>query len=73
MGMLTWFAASPTDEWITKLFTYGDTEVRRQFAMEISQQLRSSDEARQAQWWNIWLKGYWENRLQGSSGSAGRH
>lgn len=65
MGILTWFAASPTDEWITKLFTYGDTEVRHQFATEIGHQLLSLDEARQSQWWNIWLKGYWENRLQG--------
>ena len=65
IGMLTWFAASPTDEWITKLFTYGDTEVRHQFATAISHHLRSLDEARQNEWWSIWLKGYWENRLQG--------
>ena len=65
IGMLTWFAASPTDEWITKLFTYGDTEVRHQFATEISHHLRSLGEARQSEWWSIWLKGYWENRLQG--------
>ena len=39
VGVLTWFAASPTDEWITKLFTYGDAEVRHQFATEISHHL----------------------------------
>ena len=65
IGVLTWFAASPTDEWITKLFTYGDAEVRHQFATEISHHLRSLDETRQNEWWSIWLKGYWENRLQG--------
>lgn len=65
VGMLTWFAANPSNEWITKLFTYGDTEVRRQFATEISHHLRSQDEAAQNEWWNVWLKGYWENRLQG--------
>ena len=65
VGMLTWFAANSTNEWITKLFTYGDTEVRHQFATEISRHLRSLDEARQNEWWGVWLKGYWENRLQG--------
>ena len=64
-GMLTWFVANPTDEWLTKLFTHGDVEVRRQFAAEITHRLRSLDETRQIEWWNIWLKGYWENRLQG--------
>ncbi len=65
IGMLTWFATNPTNEWITKLFTYGDTETRHQFATEISHQLRSLDETRQTEWWSVWLKGYWENRLQG--------
>ena len=65
VGMLTWFAADSTDGWITKLFTYGDTEVRHQFATEISHQLRSLEEVGQKEWWSIWLKGYWENRLEG--------
>jgi len=65
IAMFTWFAARPTDEWITKLFTYGDTEVRHQFAAEIRHHLRSLDETRQSEWWSGWLKDYWENRLQG--------
>ena len=65
IAMFTRLAASPTDEWITKLFTSDDTEVRHQFATEIGHRLRSLDEARQNEWWSIWLKGYWENRLQG--------
>ena len=68
IGVLTWFAASPTDEWITKLFTYGDAEMRHQFATEISHHLRLLEETRQNEWWSIWLKGYWENRLQGVPG-----
>ena len=66
--MFTWFATDSTDEWITKLFTYGDTEVRHQFATQISQQLRSLDDVRQKEWWSVWLKGYWENRLEGVPG-----
>ena len=65
IGMLTWFASSPTDEWITNLFNYGDPSVRHQFATEVSHHLRSLGEDRQKEWWSIWLKGYWENRLSG--------
>ena len=65
VGMLTWFTSGPADEWITNLFTHGDSSVRHQFATEISHLLRSLGEARQKEWWSIWLKGYWENRLLG--------
>ena len=64
-GILTWFVTDSNDEWITKLFTHGDAEVRRQFATEVSHHLRSLDDAQQKEWWSIWLKGYWENRLLG--------
>ena len=60
-----WFASSPTDEWITKLITHGDAEVRRLFATEIERLLHTLDDARQKEWWDTWLKGYWENRLLG--------
>ena len=60
-----WFATSPTDEWITTLFTNGGAEVRRRFATEIGRHLHTLDDARQKEWWNTWLRGYWENRLLG--------
>ncbi len=63
--LLTWFASGPADEWITNLFTYGNLAARHQFATEISRHLRSLSEVRQKEWWSIWLKGYWENRLLG--------
>ncbi len=63
--LLTWFTSSPADEWITNLFTHGDLAVRNRFATEISRHLRSLGEVRQKEWWSIWLKGYWENRLLG--------
>ena len=65
IGMLVWFATSSTDEWITKLFTHGDAQVRHQFATEVSLHLRSLDDVLQKEWWSIWLKGYWENRRLG--------
>ena len=58
-----WFATGPTDEWIIKLITHGDAEVRRRFAMEIGRHLHTLDDARQKEWWNTWLRGYWEKRL----------
>ena len=63
IGMLTWFASGPTDEWITNLFNHGEAPVRHQFATEVSHHLRSLREVRQKEWWSIWMKGYWENRL----------
>ena len=65
VAMLTWFTTSPTDEWITKLFTHGDDEVKRQFATNIGNFLRHLDETRQKEWWSIWLGGYWNNRVLG--------
>ena len=65
IDLLSWFATGPIDEWITKLLTYGDAEIRHQFAMGISHRLRFLDDTRQKEWWTIWLKGYWENRLLG--------
>ena len=65
IGLLAWFVTGPTDEWITKLFTHGDAEVKHQFATEISHHLRSLDDVRQEEWWSIWLKGYWANRRLG--------
>ena len=64
-AMLTWFVTEPNDEWITKLFSNGDSNVRHEFAEQIGYRLRSLDEAQQQEWWNVWLKGYWENRLLG--------
>ena len=62
--MLVWFVSGPTDKWITKLLNDSDEEIRRLFAERIDFILRSSDEEEQKKWWDEWLKGYWENRLQ---------
>ena len=64
-AMLAWFVTGPNDEWIVKLFSSGDANVRREFAERIGYRLRSLEEVQQQEWWNVWLKGYWENRLMG--------
>ena len=65
MGMLVWFASDPADQWITKLLTHGDADARDQFAIEVGGHLRSLDVDRQKEIWNTWLRGYWQNRLDG--------
>ena len=63
--MFVWSASGPVDEWITTLLSDSDAEVRRIFAGRIGFILRSLSEEEQREMWNTWLKGYWENRLQG--------
>ena len=63
--MLVWSVSGPADEWITNLLSDSNKEVRRVFAERIGFLLRSLTEDQQKEWWNTWLKGYWENRLQG--------
>ena len=63
--MLVWSVSGPMDEWITTLFSDSTEEVRRLFAGRIGFILRSLSEDQQKEWWNTWLRGYWENRLQG--------
>ena len=63
--MLVWSVSGPADEWVTRLLSDSNEDVRREFAERIGFLLRSLTEDQQKEWWNTWLKGYWENRLQG--------
>ena len=56
------------EDWITEFFKHADAEMKNQFALEIGHRLRNLDEAGQQEWWNVWLKDYWRNRLQGVPG-----
>ncbi|KKZ14308.1 MAG: hypothetical protein TQ37_01460 [Candidatus Synechococcus spongiarum 15L] len=55
------------DKWICKFFrhTQKKPELRHKFTMQISHLLRNLDENSQREWWKVWLKDYWNNRLQG--------
>lgn len=64
-AMLGYFAADPLTIWIPKLFRHGSVDARRLFASDVKHHLRSMSEAQQREWWQRWLKAYWENRLQG--------
>ena len=54
---------SETEESI--LFPRDVQETKDYFAAEVGSRLRRMDEAEQHEWWERWLKRYWENRLQG--------
>ena len=70
-AMLTWFVSGPNDQWLTKLLAGSGQEVRQQFSREIGRLLHFLDESTQKQWWDTWIRGYWENRLIGAPAPLG--
>ena len=64
-SMLAYFAEDPIEKWIPALFQCGGQETKECFALAVESHLRNMDETRQREWWQRWLKPYWNNRLQG--------
>ena len=60
-----WVIDGANESWITEFFKYASAEGRKQFAIAIGRHLHNLDDSRRQEWWSVWLKGYWENRLQG--------
>ena len=65
ISMFTHFVEDPIDKWIPALFCYVSEEDKNFFAVEVGYRLKNLDETAQREWWQRWLKRYWENRLQG--------
>ena len=65
VGALGLLISSVRDDWISEFFKHADAGMRNQFALEVGHNLRMLDATGQQEWWNTWLKDYWENRLQG--------
>jgi hypothetical protein len=65
VAALGWFIIDADDEWITGFFERAGDEMRRLFALQVGHRLRTLDETRRKEWWDIWMRGYWENRLLG--------
>ncbi|MGH8613526.1 MAG: SIR2 family protein [Gammaproteobacteria bacterium] len=59
------YAVDPLNTWIPALFNHGGLDARRTFTSQVEWLLRSLDAAGQQDWWQRWLRQYWENRLQG--------
>ena len=60
-----WLINGANDSWITEFFKYANTEARNQFAIAVGRHLHNLDDSRRQEWWSVWLKSYWENRLRG--------
>ena len=65
ISMFTYFVENPIDKWIPALFSYSSQEDKILFAVEVGYRLKNLDKIAQREWWQRWLKRYWENRLQG--------
>ena len=66
--MLSNFARNPSDiieKWIPTLLINGNDLIRERFAWRIELLLRDLNDQQQNEWWNRWLKRYWNNRLEG--------
>ena len=63
--LLAYFAEDPLETWIPKLFVGSREEDRRHFTFEIHHRLANMKESQQREWWDRWLRAYWQNRLQG--------
>ena len=64
-GTITNFVDKPLDDWIPAFFGVADEVDRRCLAQAVGDLLDQADDAVRREWWDRWLKRYWENRLQG--------
>ena len=62
---LGWDLTSANDERLAKLLSTGTSDVNLNFALNIGVILSSLDEDQQRDWWDRWLKQYWDNRING--------
>ena len=66
--MAVYLVDDPLKSWIPKFFANAAEQDRREFAWNISHELRRMDDAKQRDLWERWLRKYWENRLHGIPG-----
>ena len=64
-GMVTYFVDQHLDVWIPRFFENAEAQDKRRFAWTLGRDLDDMDNGRQHEWWERWLRRYWENRLQG--------
>ena len=63
--MFAYYGTDPLDTWVPQLFKNSSEAHRCHFAFVIGHHLRRMNEGQQYEWWQRWLRSYWENRLQG--------
>ena len=55
----------PVTAWLPAFFDNSTEGDRAEFAMQIGQILEKADDFQRTEWWERWLKTYWQNRLEG--------
>ena len=65
VGTIALFVEDPLDDWIPAFFSEADEVDRLRFARDVGDLLHQSNDAARREWWDRWLKRYWENRLHG--------
>ncbi len=63
--LLGYYVEDPLKTWITELFLYCSIEDRLHFSWIVQRELRRMRESKRQEWWQRWLKSYWENRING--------
>ena len=64
--IMAYFVDDPLETWIPKFFDNAGEDDWRQFASALGiRHLKGLSEEKQREWWERWLKRYWENRLEG--------
>ena len=63
--VLAYFADDPQKDWIPRLFEHASEVDSEYFAHTLQRYLRRISGDQKREWWNRWLRGYWENRLHG--------
>ncbi len=60
------FIEDPCEKWIPLLLTKGGEDAGDLVTRHIGYLLDDIDDSRQREWWQRWLRKYWENRLEGA-------
>lgn len=65
--VISYLVNDDKDQWIHTLFNQVQEkpELRHMFTTQVGHLLRDLDESSQNEWWKVWLRDYWNNRLQG--------
>ena len=65
--VMSYLVNDDKDKWIYTFFNQVQEkpELKHMFTMQVGRLLRNLDESNQNEWWNVWLRDYWNNRLQG--------
>ena len=64
-SMAVYFVDDPIDDWIPALLGSVRPDDKEEFAWAMGDILASAEDVRRREWWDRWIRRYWENRLLG--------